>query len=229
MRRSNAFAYGAWITVSRLFGGLIGGLFLGTVLFHLLPGSSVENPTIMHSTIAALPALAGFLVGGWLWGAAMGRFARSGAKRRAGLAGLLGFGPITLALAMGLSLLEPVLVANYGNVIPIHRLFTMLFVTAAFLIAGVSTWALGRVLAQPRLAWRTGITAAGTFLAVNLIMEAGGWVVGGPGAAERATMLVVMISSNLIAAITAGGVLGLALAPENLADPEIQHASVHST
>ena len=42
-------------------------------------------------------------------------------------------------------------------------------------------------------------------------MEALGWQIGGPGAAERATMLTVLFVSNLGAALAGGAVLGLTL------------------
>jgi hypothetical protein len=54
------------------------------------------------------------------------------------------------------------------------------------------------------LFWRVGLAAGGAFQAVNLIMQAAGWVVGAPGAAERATMLTVMGLGNIGAAL--GGV-----------------------
>ena len=43
-------------------------------------------------------------------------------------------------------------------------------------------------------------------------MEALGWQVGGPGAAERATMLTVLFVSNLGAALAGGAMLGMTLA-----------------
>jgi hypothetical protein len=62
------------------------------------------------------------------------------------------------------------------------------------------------------LALRVGLTAALAFLAINLGMEVLGWQVGGPGAEERATMLTVLLVSNLGAALAGGAVLGLTLA-----------------
>jgi hypothetical protein len=46
-------------------------------------------------------------------------------------------------------------------------------------------------------------------------MEASGWVVGGPRAAERFTMLTVMVLSNLGAALAGGAVIGVVLAPKS--------------
>jgi hypothetical protein len=95
----------------------------------------------------------------------------------------------------------------------VHRLFTLLFVPTAGLIAGVSSlalgWALGWGRAAPALALRVGLTAALAFLAVNLGMEALGWQIGAPGAEERGTMITVLIAGNLGAALAGGAMLGI--------------------
>jgi hypothetical protein len=44
-------------------------------------------------------------------------------------------------------------------------------------------------------------------LIANLVMEAFGWQVGGPRAAERATMLTVMFTGNIVAALAGGAML----------------------
>jgi hypothetical protein len=211
----NTIARGALLTVGTLFGGLIAGLLAGSIVFHLIPGSSVENVRIGHAAIAAIPALAGFLLGGAAWGTQMGRLAGAEDTRRLAVAGLLGFGPVTILLALGLGAGEPLILAAIGDNTPIHRIFTLLFVPSAFLIAGISAYALGRGLGDKRLAlsllWRTGLAAAVTFLCINLLMESLGWVVGAPGAGERATMLTVMFAGNLGAALVGGGLLALTL------------------
>jgi hypothetical protein len=129
-------------------------------------------------------------------------------------AGRFGFGPISIILPATLGVAEPALVKIVG--LPIHNVFTLLFVLSAFLIAGINTWAIGKGMRDARLArslfWRVGLTAAVTFLAVNLVMEALGWVVGGPGAAERATMVTVLALGNISAALTGGGMMGWKLA-----------------
>ena len=155
------------------------------------------------------------LVGAALWGIWMGGLAGRHDRGRLARAGMLGFAPITLFVGLGLQVLEPVAVGNLAAQYPIHRIFTFIFVPSAFLIAGVSAWVLGRtVVGEPearRLFWQIGLTAALTFLVVNLAMEALGWQVGGPNAAARNTMLTVMFAGNLAAAIVGGALAGPAL------------------
>jgi hypothetical protein len=61
------------------------------------------------------------------------------------------------------------------------------------------------------LLWRVGLATTVATLVVNLAMEASGWVVGAPGAAEWATLLVVMFVGNLGAVLAGGAVLGWTL------------------
>ncbi len=204
---------GAFLTLLTLFGGLLAGLVVGDLVFHLIPGSSVEDVKLGHAAIAAVPALLGFLAGGAAWGVQMGRLAGKTETRRLSLAGMLGFGPVTILLAAGLGLAEPVIVGYLGSRgQPVHRVFTLLFVPSAFIIAGFSAWMMGRGLGYPKLArslfWQVGLTAALTFLVVNLILESLGWVIGAPNAAQRATMVKVLALGNISAAITAGAVIG---------------------
>jgi hypothetical protein len=213
---------GALRTVATLFGGLLGGLILGDITFRLIPGSSIENVRLGHAAIAAIPALAGFLAGGAAWGVQMGRIAGVAPSRRMALAGMLGFGPVTMVLALGLGVAEPIIV-NSMEALPIHRVFTLLFVPSAFLIAGVSAFAAGKGLGDDALArslfWRVGAVAGLTFLLINLLMESLGWVVGAPGAAARATMVVVMSLGNLGAALSGGALLGYLLTTRSLSAP----------
>ena len=202
-------------TVITLFGGLLLGLLVGDLVFRLIPGSSVENVKVGHAAVAALPALAGFLLGSAAWGVRMGRLAGSEETGRMARAGMLGFAPITILLAALLGVAEPQIVNSFGGGVPIHRIFTLLFVPSAFLIAGLSAFAIGVGLRNRKLAfsllWQVGLAAALTFLLINLTMESLGWVVGAPGAAQRATMITVMAAGNLGAALAGGAILGAAL------------------
>lgn len=142
----------------------------------------------------------------------MGRLARSSALRRAAWASILGFVPLTVVLNFALLPVEPIVLDSN---LPVHRVFTLLFVPTAFLIAGTSSlalgWALGWGRAARTLALHVGLTAALGFLAINLGMEGVGWLVGGPGAEERGTMITVLIVSNLGAALAGGAMLGMKL------------------
>lgn len=207
--------YGAGITFLALFGGLAVGVLVGNLVFNSLPGHSFSNPSSLHVFLAALPALAGFIAGSALWGIWIGRMAHSHETRRMALAGVIGFAPITLLVGIGLQILEPIAVEKLGALFPIHRLFTLFFVPGAFLIAGVSAYAIGLGLRERGLArqlfWQVGLAAALGFFVVNMMMELAGWQVGGPGAEERATMVTVLAVGDLAAAICGGGVLGLLL------------------
>ncbi len=210
-----AALYGAGSTVLTLLGGIVLGFAVGDGIFQVLSGHSFANPNPVYIFLAALPALTGFLAGSALWGMLMARTASAQNQRRAAFAGALGFAPITLGLAILMQVLEPIAVEQLGAQFPIHRLFTFFFVPSAFLIASVSAFALGIGLNDKQLArklfWRVGLTAALAFLTVNLLMEMNGWVVGAPGAAERATMLTTLFAGNFAAAICGGAVMGLVL------------------
>jgi MFS family permease len=203
---------GAFLTLLTLVGGLLIGVLVGNAMFAALP-AQLNDP--LRIGLAALPALAGMVVGSALWGVSMGRLGQRDERRRLAWAGILGFVPITLLLGLLLQVIEPIAVARVGAQIPLHRLFTLLFVPTAFLIAGAGGLALGFGLRQRRSAWalalRSGGAAALAFLLVNLLMEALGWRVGAPRAAERFTMLTVLLISDLGAALAAGAVIGVTL------------------
>ena len=192
---------------------MLAGVGLGLV-FQNFPGHSLPNA--LSITLGIIPAITGLVAGSAAWGLAMGHLAQAEDRRRMALAGILGFTPVTILLAILLLTLEPIAVEKFGAQLPIHRVFTLFFVTAAMVIAGVSAFAIGRGLRDHRLAaallWRVGLTSGLAFLVVNLVMEASGWVVGAPGAAERATMLVVMFVGDLGAALAGGAVMGSTLA-----------------
>lgn len=216
MSQIRTMVYGAIVTIVSLIGGLLLGVIVGNVVFELTPGHNFQPLDPVQIVLPAILALAGFFAGGAVWGVLMGRLARATDRRRMAIAGALGFAPITLGLAILLQVLEPIALEQFGAVIPLHRLFTLLFVPTAFLITGVSAWAIGiglrdKMLAQSLL-WRAGLSAAIVFLIINLVMESAGWVVGAPRATERFTMLTVMFVGDLGAAIVGGAVMGRTLA-----------------
>lgn len=210
-----AAIYGALATILSLVGGLFLGIVVGGLVFGLMPDHNFQNLNLISVAIAAIPGLGGFILGSAVWGVLMGRLAHATIRKRMAMAGALGFSPIALGLGLLLQVLEPLALNQFGALIPLHRLFTVLFVPTAFLIAGVSAWAIGiglqdRALAR-KIFWQVGLTSAVVFLVVNLGMESAGWVVGAPDAARRFTMLTVMFAGNLAAAIVSGGVMGIAL------------------
>jgi hypothetical protein len=201
------------LTVLYLVGGLMVGVLTGSLVHFRLPEGMAEATRI---ALAALPALAGTVAGGALWGHAMAQISGAGETKRMTWAGGLGFGPAVILTALVLTFLEVVIVERSGGpALPIHIVFTILFVPAAFFIAGVGSSALGIALKDWRLAIKLalggGLAAALAFLGVNLLMDALGWRVGAPGAAERATMVTVLMAGNLAAALAGGAVVGVLL------------------
>jgi len=77
------------------------------------------------------------------------------------------------------------------------------------LVAGAGGLALGIALCSWSLA------AGLAFLAADLTMDALGWRVGAPGAAERATMITVLLVSSLGAALAGGAAIGLLLSQKS--------------
>jgi hypothetical protein len=208
--RARMALMGAALAALTLVGGLLLSFKVGSLAAAFLEGRVPQQYVIPLTTIAASTVM---LSGSALWAIGMARLTRVPATWRVIASGILGFVPITILVAFGLAALEPVV---FGGSIPIHRLFTLLFVPSAGLIAGVGGLVLGWGLQQGRaalaLGLRVGLAAALAFLAVNLVMEAFGWVVGGPGAAERTTMLTVLFVGDSVAALAGGAMLGLTLA-----------------
>lgn len=208
----------SFATVFTLLGGMLLGGLGGNFLFGGLPGHMQEAAKI---ALASIPALAGVALGGAAWGWAIHRICKAGEAKRMAWAGALGFGPTALALALILTGFEiAMVVRGLGPKLPFHNLFTLLFTPAAAIISGVGAWALGIGLKDKTLAQRMGLYSAlaggAAFLTVNLVMQATGWVVGAPGAAERATMLTVMFSGDTAAALAGGAVIGYTLARQAL-------------
>ena len=202
----------ALITATALVGGLLLGVASGDLVFNALPGHTFVSPALAHIVLAAAPALTAMLAGAALWGLSLGSIAGVADQWRMGLAGAAGFAPITIAVGIVLSLLEPVAVEKLGTRLPVHRLLTLLFVPASGLVAGVGAGAIGLGLRDRAIAWNMGwrasLAAALSFLVVNLALDGLGWRVGAPGAASRFTMLTVLFVSSLGAALAAGAAIG---------------------
>lgn len=197
-------------------GFLLGGILTGGLVGNRLHAALAPGSAALGVGLSALAALLLACGGGALWGRALGRMAGAVQLRRVALAGALGFGPPVILAGLALAGLERLLVVQMRVALPLHHLFTLLFVPATLVVAAAGAYALGlglrdRPLAS-RLASRSGVAAAVTFLAVDLLMDAAGWRVGAPRAAERATMITVAATGALAAALAAGAVLGRMLA-----------------
>jgi hypothetical protein len=203
------------LTALTLAGGLAAAFLLGNLLFE----SFNVHMSGLSSGLIAFPVFLVCLIGGGaLWGYAMAKILKVEGKKLVRPAALAYGGTVILVgilleLAFGLVSL---LTAQIS--LPIHIAFTVVFVTAAGLIAGLLSgrmagW-LGREEIKRQVGQASGLGAALGFLAVNMVMLALGWKVGAPGAAERFTMITVMLSSNFGAALVGGSVLGWILQKE---------------
>jgi len=203
----------AVLTVGYLFGGFAAGIGLGFVIGA--PGMSVVN--LVRDVVAAILAVACMTAAGAAWGRAVALRVGAPDGRRATIAGASSFGPTALVVGLILTGVETIVVGGGRSPsIPIHVLYGLLFVPGSFVVASVSALILGiglgrRGPALARLAITTGVAAAVAYLAIYLVMDFIGWRVGAPGAARRATMLVVTGLGCLGAAIAGGTAMGSVL------------------
>lgn len=112
---------------------------------------------------------------------------------------------LTIAAVFALGRLELYFVEDGHATIPLHNLFTLLFVPVVLICAALLCACVALVLrARPltrRLAMRGGLAAALTFLALNVLQDLLGRRVGGPNAGATATMITVALIGNLGAAM----------------------------
>ncbi len=204
--------FSALATTACLFGGLLVAFTVAIAVSNL--PMHIPNQTLNFISLVLLISILFFA--GAAWGFAMAKISSTGNKRRMIWAGALSFSPALVLAGLTLATLEKAVVERgQGPDLPVHIVFTILFVPAAFFIAGAGGLALGLAERNLRLGLRLaiggGLSAAIAFLLVNLLMDALGWRVGAPGAAERATMLTVTMAGNLAAALAGGGILGYQL------------------
>lgn len=195
-----------------LFGGMLVGLLAG----FAVNGLPMHVPEQTRNLLSALPVLAIITAAGAGWGLAMARQSGISESRRMTWAGALSFTPSILIAGIALSRLEvSILERSGGSALPVHQVFSLLFVPATFFVAGMGGLAVGLAARDRALALRlflaSGFAGGLAFLAVNLVMDALGWRVGAPGAAERATMLTVTMAGSLAAAVAGGGTIGYLL------------------
>lgn len=196
-----------------LIGSFFVGMLIASAIFVGLPGH-VQDST--KTAVAIIPGLGSLFAGGALWGRAMARLIGAPNERRSMLVGALGYGTAVLLAVLTLTQLEQLFVEQRRLPdLPIHVIFTLLFVPAASIVAATGALALGVALrgrsSLAPLTLGSGLAAGMAFLVWDLFMDAIGYRVGAPGAAERATMLTVMFTGNAVASLAAGAVIGLVL------------------
>ena len=154
-------------------------------------------------------------IAGAMWARGLARIFGWRPLTKFGWVGALGITIPTMIAITVLGIVEPNLLDLTFDGWRMHILFGLLFVPTAFLIAAISTGALGFAAGDWRLGLRLalfcGLTAALTFLAVTVLFDSFGMRVGAARAAERATMLVVTLSGMWAAALTGNAVLALVL------------------
>jgi hypothetical protein len=202
---------------------LFGGMLLGLAAGFAVSGLPMHLPERTTNLISVLLVLGMLVAAGAVWGYWMGRTSGVGKPRRMAWAGGLSFAPSIFLAALMLSRLEVAIVERGGGPdLPVHVVFTLLFVPAAAFIAGMGGLALGLAQGDWRLAGKLALGGALAgwlaFLIVNVVMDALGWRVGAPSAAERATMLTVMMVSNLGTALAGGAVIGVLLGSHAVAE-----------
>jgi len=203
----------ALTTALYLFGGLLLGFGLAIAVSGL-PGHLLSEST--RNVLAGVTIFTVLILAGAAWGRAIARLTGSSNGRRMVWAGALSYGPGVLLAGVVLSLLEVVVVERRGGPdLPVHNVFTILFVPAAFIVSSLGGLAIGLAHRDGkqtvRLTLGSGLAGAAAFLVIDLTLDALGFRVGAPRAEERATMLTVMMTGNLGAALAAGAVIGALL------------------
>ncbi len=203
---ARVFLLSGLATAFCLIDGMLLGGVLGAIVNERLPGHQTD---VVNIILSAIPAFGGVIAGGAAWGWAISRITLAGNGARMAWAGAIGFGPTAILVALALTFFENLIVEQHqGPQLPIHNVFTMLFVPAAMIVAGIGGLAIGigaRLKQPTRLAMMSALGGGIAFLAVNLLMDTLGWRVGAPGAAERATMLTTFFSGSFAAAVVGGG------------------------
>jgi len=208
------------ITVSRprpLWRVALAGLYLPAsfvVLFIVL--SVINNARGEGNDLPTngmlLIGFAIFVGGGWLWTHALIRPLRLSHASRVCAMGAISVAATTMLCILGLGKLEEYFVADGNSPMPIHQLYTLLFVPATFLATALTAGVIGRAIGSTAFAIRLALQAGGatafTYLVFNILQDLLGRRVGGLNAANTATMITVTLVCYIAAALTMSAVMG---------------------
>ncbi len=190
----------------------IAGLVAGLLIVNLGGNTDAIQP------IGLLVLFALMLAGNMLWARAVARLASLQQARRFIVIAAITQVAITFASILILGRLEEHFVENGHTTLPLHVLYTLLFVPATFVGAFIAGSACGFAMGKPALAWRMGlhgaVAAAIAFLALNVLQDMLGRRVGGPNAAETATMITVTVVCWFAASVAFSAAMGRLLLAE---------------
>jgi hypothetical protein len=158
------------------------------------------------------------LAGNALWARAIARLAGLQHARHFIFITVITQVAITFASVLVLGKLEEHFVENGNTALPLHVLYTLLFVPTTFIGAFTVGVVCGVAMGKPALAWRMGLhgasVAATAFLVLNVLQDLLGRRVGGPNAAATATMITVTMVCWLAASMAFSLALGRLLLTE---------------
>lgn len=191
---------------------LLAGFIAGLLVVNLAGNTEAIQP------IGVIVLIGLMLAGNALWARAIAQLALIRSLRRFILVAAIAQVVVTFVAALLLGKAEEHFVQNGNTALPLHVLFTLLFVPAAFIGAFIIGITCGLALGRPALAWRMGlhgaVAAAFVFLVMNVLQDALGRRVGGPRAAETATMITVTLLCMTAASMAFSAALGRLLIME---------------
>jgi hypothetical protein len=198
-----------------LAGVCLPGSFVLTVATVMVVQQLLSPAFVIEETPGAMllisVGVAWLSVAGAFWLRRVARLAGLTATRGAMLMTAVAHAVLTIAAVFGLGRLERYFVEDGHATMPLHQLFTLLFVPVVLVCAALLCACAALALrARPltwRLAWRGGLAAALTFLALNVLQDLLGRRVGGPNAGATATMITVALIGNLGAAMAMSAVV----------------------
>lgn len=190
----------------------IAGIVAGLLIVNLGGNTNAIQP------FGVMVLLASMLAGSALWALAIERLAGLQHTRRFIIIAAITQVAITFTAMLVLGKAEEHFVENGNTNLPLHVLYTLLFVPATFISAFIAGSVCAIAMVKPALAWRMGlhgaVGAASAYLVLNVLQDMLGRRVGGPNAAETATMITVTLVCWLAASMAFSAAMGRLLLAE---------------